>query len=129
MRKVPLHVDPEHLVESLQGHLRGGRTPCGPAVVDDHVKAPEGLLGRHHDLLDTLGVCDVALDGDRPAALRPYLALYFFEGFDLARAQHDGGPGVGEGFGHVAAEAAPAARYDGSLPVEPEEIQSVQYTP
>src|SRR5215204_5998760 len=29
----PPHVDPEYLIEALQGHLRGRRTPRGPTIV------------------------------------------------------------------------------------------------
>src|SRR5829696_202506 len=124
----PPHVDPEYLIEALQGHLRRWSSPRRPAVVDDDVEAPEGLLGRRHDLLDIARVRNVALDGERPAASRLYLVLHLFEGFFLARAQHDAGAGVGESLGHVAAETPAAARYDGGLAVEPEEIKGVQGT-
>src|SRR5215212_71954 len=122
----PPHVDPEYLVEALQGHLRGWSPPRGPAVVDDYVQTPESLFGLRHDSLDIFRICDVTLDGQRPAASGLYLAPHFFEGFDLARAQHDAGPGVGEGLRHVAAQPAASAGDDGRPAVETEEVECVQ---
>src|SRR5829696_3012973 len=124
--KGPSHVYPEYLIEALQGHLRGRRSPRSPAIVDDYIKTPESLLGLRHDSFHVLRVGDVALHGQRPAASSLDLAPYFLERLYLARAQHDAGPGIREGLCHVAAQTAPATGDDGRTAVETEEIQGVQ---
>ena len=111
MRKVPRTLTLSTWSKRSRGISAGGAPHVAPLLLTTTSRLPNASSAATTTLSTLLGVGDVALDGERPAALGLYLPLHFFEGFYLARAQHDGGPGVGEGLGHVAAEAASAARY------------------
>src|SRR3712207_5319156 len=59
-------------------------------------------------------------------AARLYLLAHLLEGLSLTGAEDEVGASVGEGLGHVAAQAPPAAGHDGCLAVEAEEVKRVQ---
>src|SRR5579884_213446 len=121
-KEEPLEVGVEDLVPLLLGHLERGAPDVDAGVVDENVDAAELRGGGGHRPPDRRDIADVQLDGETVPACFLDLAADSVQGAEHPPGDDEIGARPGEARGDAAAQAAPGARDDRHLPVQPERV-------
>ena len=105
-------IDINHPLPLLERHVLGRRCPGDAGVVDENVDLAERRHRAIHYGLDVGRPGHVAPKTFDVKAAAAHLLDRRREPFLAARAEHQRGPGLGQPFGHLAAQSARSAGHD-----------------
>src|SRR5262249_14974483 len=115
-------VDVDHLLPAFERVILSRRAPGGARVVDEDVDAAELFARAANDLLDVLGLANVAGHGERPPAEGADPGGRLLATLDLARAEDNVRTSLGEAGRHLAADPTAPSGDDRDLAGEVEEL-------